>query len=169
MTEASYQRTALPGRGPLMLTAGFMPSSMRSDLELLAEKLHLLDIRGPADIASMTVTFEGRSAVITPEITKGGAVRLVFKNAGWPADIQAEFERAFFDTFNVPVNMLIDPSVISLGDVGVFAYLLGGACANTSGRLAELHRMPTSSIWKRFWSSTRSEFQVRRSCERGNS
>jgi len=137
LTEVSYARSSLPGRGPITVKTGFMQTTIRSDLQLLAESYDLLDIRGLADVTSLKASFKGRIAEITPETTKGGAIRLVFQNAGWPAELQVEFEQAFLDTFRIPVNKLLDPTGMSLGDAGVLAYLLTVRCENAVEKYQE--------------------------------
>jgi len=125
IVEASFMRSSLPGRGPISLELGFMQKSIKEALTLLNATDHsLLDIRGPADIKSLTVTYGSHSARVTSEVVKGGAVRFTFENAGWTTEEEQEFEEAFLATFELPLNRLIDPSVVSLGNVGLFAYLL---------------------------------------------
>ena len=127
--EIEYSRSALPGHGPIAVKAGFSENSVRSALEFLTDgDAALLDISGPADINRLMVGFAGRTAEIVTQVEKDGAVRLQFDNAGWPGDLQAEFEDAFLDSFGVPLNRLIDPTVISMGNVGVLAYLLSVHC-----------------------------------------
>ena len=127
--EIEYARSALPGHGPITVKTGFLENSVRKALEFLSDgDAALLDIRGPADISRMTVGFAGRTAEIVTQVQKDGAVRLQFDNAGWLGDIQAEFEDAFLDSFGVPLNRLVDPTVISMGNVGVLAYLLNLHC-----------------------------------------
>jgi hypothetical protein len=120
-----FARTSLTGRGPLALEAGFMTQSIRRDLSLLSSPEHgLLDIRGVADIESLTLSFKGKRAAVTSHIQKGGAVRLAFDNAGWSAVDEREFQEAFLTTFGLPLNRQIDPSIVALGNVGLIAYLL---------------------------------------------
>lgn len=126
IVEAAFGRSSLPGREAISLRLGFMQSSIKEALQVLnsAENSYL-DIRGAADIETLAVAFRGRTAEIKSEVVKGGAVRLNFENAGWETDDYRDFEAAFLDTFGVPLNRLIDPSVVTLGQVGVIGYLLG--------------------------------------------
>lgn len=125
IVEAAFARTSLPGRGPLVLRSGFMQSSIREDLKALnSVDISCLDLRSAADLDWLVVSFSGRLGEVRVEVVKGGAVRLNFENAGWNSEEQREFEAAFLDTFGLPLNKLIDPSIAALGEIGIVGYLL---------------------------------------------
>lgn len=125
LQEISFTRTGLPEGSGFAIKRGFMKRSVKQDLQILSnENNGYLSVSGPSDIEELEVDFKGRVTRVKLDRDKGGAFRFAFDNKGWDKNQQADFEESFQDTFGVPVNRLIDPSVVPMGSASIIASLL---------------------------------------------
>jgi hypothetical protein len=124
MVGIKVRRSNLPAQSVLTVEVGRHQSSIREDLAALREK-EAIHGRTVLDIEQMWLSFRGQTARITAESARGGAVRFCFDNSDWDQALEEEFRRAFEETFTVPLDRLIDPTKLAMGEEGVFGHLLG--------------------------------------------
>lgn len=125
LQEIAFGRTGLPDGSGFAIKRGFMKRSVKQDLQILSnEDNGYLSVSGPGDIEELEVDFLGQVARIKLERDKGGAFRFTFDNKGWDKKQQTNFESSFREAFGVPLNRLIDPSVVPMGSASIIASLL---------------------------------------------
>jgi hypothetical protein len=121
---AAFARSGFESHGSISLGAPLLQPSIRKDLEHLRHD-DLVEIRSPADVASLTLTFRGRPIVVSSVVVEGGAVRFSYDDAGWNTQMADDFGAAFSSAFGIPLNRLLHPGRAMFGSVGIFASLLG--------------------------------------------
>lgn len=123
LVSMGFRRTILPSQSALTVAVGPHQASVKDDLEAMRRN-GTLHTRSVLDIESMAVAFKTQTARITSEATRGGAIRLCFDNTGWDDELEAEFRAAFEKAFVLPLDRLIDPTKLAMGDEGVIGHLL---------------------------------------------
>lgn len=125
LQEIAFAKTGLPEGSGFAIKRGFMKRSVKQDLQILSnENNGYLSVSGPSDIEELEVDFRGQVARIKLDRDKGGAFRFAFDNKGWDKNQQTDFENSFQAAFGVPLNRLIDPSVVPMGSASIIASLL---------------------------------------------
>jgi len=123
ITSANFRRSCLPSRAAVSIKDSWVTPSIRADLKQMVES-KTLQLRSLDDLDTMTVSFEGKVAIVKVEVTPGGAMFLQFNDAGWAGHIRETFEKQFKYVFGLPLNRLIDPMRLGMGGVRVVAHLL---------------------------------------------
>ena len=123
ITAAGFRRTALESRSSLVLSCVENNHPIRNDLVRLKES-GIVTLDSLDDVEMLCVSLEEKVSRIDVQAVPGGAVRFSLDDSHCTADHTDAVKAAFHDSFGIPLNRLIDPRKLLLGNVGIISYLL---------------------------------------------
>ena len=122
-TGIKFRRTALPNQAPVSIEVAPHAASIREDLAA-CQASGIVQLRSLLDLEQLTLAFGAATATIGVERSRNGYITLTFDNTDWDPTTEDNFREAFRETFDVPLNRPIDPSKMTMGQEGVYGYLL---------------------------------------------
>jgi hypothetical protein len=125
VTAVEFRHSFAPNHSRISLSAIPLSPSIREDL-LWMKSEGILRLRSLADIASLRIRFDGAEAEVACDVEKEGAIRLRLDDSNIPDERTERLKNAFRDTFGVPLEQRIDPTLLTMGTTEIFQFLLSG-------------------------------------------
>ena len=123
--KISFSQSFGPNRSPLSLEVPAYSKSVREDL-LWLKKSRVVRLRSLSDITSFQLRFEDQEIDVQAVPEPGGAVRFRMIDSGLTETLADSLRSAFRETFLIPLDQSIDPTLLAMGPADIYHFLLGG-------------------------------------------
>lgn len=123
ITGIKFRRSISTNHSNLTIQTPRKTLNIREDLSWFRER-KVLALTNLSDIETLFLMFRGHECVIDVSAEKSALVRFRFNDMGWDEDVQKEFLEAFKECFGIPLNLPINPTSLTLGNLGIYRSLL---------------------------------------------
>jgi hypothetical protein len=118
-----FRRSISPNHTNLMIETPLKSMNIKEDLAWYKEK-EVIALTNLSDLTALNMVFRGHECSVDVKSERNGLVRFKFNDIGWDESLQVEFHEVFKKCFGIPLNLPINPSSLSMGNLGIYRYLL---------------------------------------------